>query len=247
MRRIHAMLPTAVAFLLGAALTVRAQGEQPPLVGLPEYGVELEGTAEVPIIVNHSGKTIIGSVVQFKDKDGRGPHGNVIHIDNEDDWIADGKSATTTVAAMQVSKDPPRIPLLPDGARPPRLTMGSPTPIVQAVLEAVVFRDGHFVGPSSPSSQRDFDNFAVQVRFAAEIGAQVTAVEDKLEVDKVLMWEQVITLSSNRPDRPGLPVDHVNHRKWATALNLVQTRNSRGEAAAFKLAEHYASLPALWK
>ena len=53
MRTIHAVLLTTV--VLATALTVRAQGEQPVMVGMPEYGVTLGGTPEHPVIITAVG------------------------------------------------------------------------------------------------------------------------------------------------------------------------------------------------
>jgi hypothetical protein len=49
--------------LLAVPCFALAWGQQPALVGLPEHGVELTGTAQNPTIVNNSGKTIIGHVL----------------------------------------------------------------------------------------------------------------------------------------------------------------------------------------
>ena len=43
-----------------------------PLEGLPQYGVTLSGSPENPVIENHSGRTVIGYVVETADANGRG-------------------------------------------------------------------------------------------------------------------------------------------------------------------------------
>jgi len=63
MRMIHVLLLAFV--VLGAATAARAQGPQPTMVGMPEYGVTLSGSPENPVIENRSGKTIIGYRVGF--------------------------------------------------------------------------------------------------------------------------------------------------------------------------------------
>ena len=68
MRTIHAVLLTAL--VLGTALTVRAQGEQPVMVGMPGYGIALSGTPEHPVIENHSGRVIIGYNIDAADASG---------------------------------------------------------------------------------------------------------------------------------------------------------------------------------
>jgi hypothetical protein len=74
MRTIHVVLPLAVALLLGAAGSVWAQGEQPALVGLSQYGVTLTETADNQVIENHSmienhsSRTVIGYVVKHADQ-----------------------------------------------------------------------------------------------------------------------------------------------------------------------------------
>ena len=52
MRVIYLVLITAMALLallLAAVSALRAQGPQPALVGMPEYGVLLTGSPEVPV------------------------------------------------------------------------------------------------------------------------------------------------------------------------------------------------------
>ena len=56
MRTIQVVIPAAILF--GAAGTVRAQGEQPAMVGMPENSIGLSGTPEGPVIENHSGRVI---------------------------------------------------------------------------------------------------------------------------------------------------------------------------------------------
>jgi len=63
MRTIYLVLTTVVALLallLAAVAALRAQGQQPALVGMSEYGVLLTGGPEVPVIVTGNGRTIIG-------------------------------------------------------------------------------------------------------------------------------------------------------------------------------------------
>jgi hypothetical protein len=61
-----------LALLLAAASALRAQGQQPALQGLPEFGVTLTDSPQNPIVENHSGKTVIGYVAKFSDTHGRG-------------------------------------------------------------------------------------------------------------------------------------------------------------------------------
>jgi len=61
MRLIYVLLITTMALLalvLAAVSALRAQGQQPALLGMAKYGVLLTGSPEVPVIVNHSGRAI---------------------------------------------------------------------------------------------------------------------------------------------------------------------------------------------
>ena len=80
MRTIHAVLFTAA--VLATALMVRAQGPQPAFVGIPEYGVLLTGSPEVPVIINHSGRAIIGfSMKTYTVDGGKGPGAGLLLVD----------------------------------------------------------------------------------------------------------------------------------------------------------------------
>ena len=70
MRMIHGVLFTAG--VLGGAMAIRAQGQQPALQGLPTYGVTLSGSLENPLISNNSGRVVISYDVKFSDANGRG-------------------------------------------------------------------------------------------------------------------------------------------------------------------------------
>jgi hypothetical protein len=104
--------------LLACALAAVAQ----TLVGLPEYGVTLSGAAN-PTIENHSGKTIIASLVIETHANGRVMVGRNYHPI----WIQPGQ-------ALKLAKDSAYIPGYSD------------SPITTVKLMMLIFADGEVVG-----------------------------------------------------------------------------------------------------
>jgi hypothetical protein len=108
------------------ALAWAASGQQivQPLVGLPQYGVSLEGLVDNPSVVNTSGKAILAYTVWFRNAQGRGPLGIILETQD----LRHGIVRTGPV---------------PDSGIRSQTNTG---PIVEARLDAVAFGDGQFVG-----------------------------------------------------------------------------------------------------
>ena len=68
MRMVHGVLFTAG--MLGGTMAIRAQGEQPALQGLPQYGITLSGSPENLVLENLSGRVVIGYDVRLADANG---------------------------------------------------------------------------------------------------------------------------------------------------------------------------------
>jgi hypothetical protein len=241
MRTIQVGLPTAVTFLLGAALPIRAQGEQPALVGLPEYGVLLTGSPEVPVIVNHSGRTIIGfSMTTYTVGGGKGPAAGLLLVYLRSAPIADGAQYQPPGATDK--KDPSTVQI-PAGATRPSFAL-SLSPIVKAVLDGILFDNGEYVGVD------DFF-FAVAPRRLdtyREVGKQLTAVKYGSDAEIAAVWSKLEEMVPWRrdPSQRHLALGIDPDRRSAT-LSLLQERDSHGERLAFDLAEYYSSLPVPWR
>jgi hypothetical protein len=230
----------------------QAQTGNPAMVGLPEYSVELSGTSENPIITNHSGKTVIGYVLKFEGKDGRGPAIKVLLMYPRGAGIAPGAQGVSEVGVAlhrpgeQTSVDSQSRPLIPGGLPPTTLQMNVEEPIVRVIIDSIVFDDGQFVGPDSA---HNFNDFLLMFREFRRIGQQlVTAWSSGIEVDRAPAWKQLIRLSDymlhgNIHIKADGPV--LNMR--IAASNLLEERNTVGEESAYELAKYYSSLPILFR
>jgi hypothetical protein len=234
MRTIHAALPAAVAFLLGAALTVRAQGQQPAIVGMPEYGVTLSGSPEDPVIENHSGKVIIGYNIETADANGRlvGGIGQIIAPSVLPAGLPDGKS-------LYAVGNFPVDPNLQRGYPVQTHFVSGRGPAVRATLTSVIFADGHFVGADERGI---FERLGKELK--AVKGAGILAKTGAL--DQLDAVTQAFRQMPPQAPPPGEDRNVYTFRGLA-ASRLVETWRRKGDAAAQQLAEIYSSLPTLWK
>ena len=101
----------------------------------------------------------------------------------------------------------------------------------------MIFADGQFVGVEELWV---FEQFGRMMKAIVEVGL----------LAKAGAWDQIEALALSPGGQFGPPsgedpITYFEHR--STATYLVQERKARGDAAAIKLAEIYASLPTLWK
>jgi hypothetical protein len=175
MRTIHVVLITAV--VLAATLTIRAQGEQPALVGLPEYGVTLSGNPEDLVIVNHSARAIIAYLLNTVDQRGlRSSYHIILMLSMQPAEIPDGGSLYA-IEATPVNST------VPKASQAPLLTPGE-APIVKAVLQNVIFADGQFVGENEYGT---FEEFSKRIKAIVEVGT----------LARTQAWDQVESLARN--------------------------------------------------
>jgi hypothetical protein len=132
MRTIYLVLTTAVALLallLAAVAALRAQGQQPALVGMPEYGALAIGCPVVPVIVNRSGEPLSASVLPLR----AGPPRNRVKVmkslisrrgdahdadaSSEHSWHRG--SQVLTIPIFDVPADDPALPVLEDAEQHP--------------------------------------------------------------------------------------------------------------------------------
>jgi hypothetical protein len=153
----------------------------PALVGMPELGVTLTGTAEHPEIVNHSGRGILGYVILSRDANGR------------ESFMHTLKTRDLRLALVRPTSAPPSGPM----ATPPRAvaikplaSFDNPGPPVQAILHAVIFDNGEFVG--SDRGQY-FEILSGQVDGERTL-AQVV-------LGKKISWDELEVLAPPRPNR----------------------------------------------
>jgi hypothetical protein len=155
MREVYA---TETAVVAGVML---GQNE-PALVGMPELGVTLTGTAEHPEVVNNSGRGILGYVIVSLEANG---HGSLMPI------------LKTHELRMALLKPAPASGPM---ATPPRSSFDNGGPTVQAILDAVIFDNGEFVGS---------DPWQYFVILSGQIDGERTLAQDILAGR--VSWEQL--------------------------------------------------------
>ena len=257
MRMIRAVPLTAV--VLWTALTVRAQGEQSALVGLPEYGVTLGGSLEDPILENHSGRVVIGYDMKLWTAAGPGlilPQ--IMAHSVLPAGIPDGGAICVHTNA----------PVGLQGAgRPVNYSMLRQGPIVRATLRSIVFGDGQFVGTDY---QGAFEEFGKKLKAVRDVGVLpkrhswvlVEAVA-QLPSGGPFPFMANYLMSSSRRVAVSLLMngwhgwDALTAVFWGTGDNfaydgfalraLVDERRRKGDLAGERLAEIYSSLPTPWR
>ena len=248
---IHVSLPKAAAFLFGAALNGPAQGLQPALQELPEYGVLFTGSPEVPVIGNHSGRTIIGFDMSTYTVDGgKGPGAGSFGL-----RLARVRTrfwAAWNCRPSVVSRSIPacvvlvylRSAAIMDGAQYQPPFSGTRLPIVKAVLNGVLFDTGEYVG----IDDWFFAVAPLRLNIYREMGKQLTAVKYGSDAEIAAVWsklEEMVTWRHD-PSRQHLAFG-IDPGRRSAALNLLQERDLHGERLAFDLAEYYSSLPVPWR
>ena len=201
---------TTIAFL---ALSLCAAAQT--LVGLPQYGVELSGTVDNPVIINHSGKDIYETTVVLYAANGdrNGVSTENFYFNSLADVVHPGQTAEIHGGQPKPTDVVTIIYDTPKGMTPAPMT-------VKIVLDSVVFGDGVFVGPDTVKSfSQTVDEFSI---------ANSTAVRS---------WDELKLLTKLTP---GSLDDMVKYR---VASLLIGTRESEGPDAAQRLIDGFLSLP----
>lgn len=245
MRISYLVFVTAVALfalLLAAVSALHAQEQQPAMmVGMPEYSIVLSGSPENPVIVNHSGKAVIGYDVEIMDANGRRSGvGQIMALSVMPAGIPDGDSAYVVGAA----------PVNPTVPMPTAARNASLEPIVRAALLSVVFADGQFVGTDKFGI---FERFNKELKATAEVGKlaktgawdQVDVAGDEGHRGRNMTPVLLVRVPLGAPPSGEDPSLYIF--RSAAASRLIEVRRFKGDAAANKLAEIYSSLPTLWK
>jgi hypothetical protein len=211
------------------------------MVALPEYGVALTGSPKRPIITNNSTKTVIGYVLRFSDRDGRGPYLTALLIYPRSAELLPGASKVATDAAQRSIQTASGHALALRGG--PQLAfnyLSTLIPPVCVIVDAVVFSDGEFAGPDDG---KHFDAIALDLGVFRTIGQQLTT-----PVDKFQAWQQLSIFAGppidlNKPVAEETP-EHLKQR--IVAYLLLSKKDSR-EESALELATYFSSIPALWR
>jgi TPR repeat/Tetratricopeptide repeat len=219
----------------GAGFSPQAGIATSPLFGQASSldSVTLTGTAENPVLENHSGRVVIGYDVKLADANGRGMilSGQVMATSVLPEGIPDG-GAIYARGMVPVNSTAP----MPS---PVQVRVAGQGPIVTATLRSVIFADGQFVGADELGV---FEQFGKKLKAVTEVGMMA----------RTQAWDQIEALAQAFTQRPQAPPPSGEDRilytfRQLAAMRLVQTRKFKGQAAADQLAQTYSSLPILWK
>jgi hypothetical protein len=201
------------AKLLLFALTAFAGfGQNANLAGLPEYGVILEGTINAPKVVNNSGKSLLGHVLHYEDSNGEG---KLIQVLTTNEIMLNGHLQPVPTTWK---------PAVYNGVEP-----------VKVMLDAVIFEDGHFVGPDKGQS---FD------KLSEILDAQVALARRVMNREPDI-WTELENLT--KPSAFHNQTWQVHSGLTFLVRDLIYIKNHYGEDKALKIAEFSASLPKLWR
>jgi hypothetical protein len=200
-------MPTMKTLVAFALLAAPMLGQ--PMTSMPELGINLIGTAQDPVIDNHSGRSITGSYI-----------------------IIDGAPATGGFPlAHPITDSAP-----PVSHMPPVMPAGSGA----ATLKTVIFADGECVGIEPSAVEWQF-------KIYRKVGAQLKAVKNASSAARAAIWNELKAETALSSTGPLNGRDSTKLLRRAAAVLLVAERNTNGDAAAFEMAEHFASLPEPWK
>jgi hypothetical protein len=173
-------------------LTAAAPAARAQLIGLPEYGVLLSGTADNPVVLNQSQHRILafalrqrrdGSLITFSNQAGlsqltRGNSGP------DGPGIPPGETSLSLpqVAALQVMTAPGQ-----------RTDIGN----TEATLDSVLFDDGLFVGPDLGHKYE-----SITARIAAEVSVDSLLSSAKTDGEFATAWDQIKQIAENPPVPP---------------------------------------------
>lgn len=144
------------------------------LVGLPEAGVTLGGTVDAPVVLNNSGRPILGEFLRLEDANG---HGRMLdNFNTRRIWWSGAVNS-----AVDVSPKPVAVTV----AGQPSLAS-----VVKVIIETVIFADGEFVGADSA---RRFDHMAAKVKAEGDLGRELAAVRHHPSRYEEV-WAHIMTL-----------------------------------------------------
>jgi hypothetical protein len=112
-----------------------------------------------------------------------------------------------------------------------------PVKVTRTRLEAVIFVDGHFVGPDSGHS---FELMANRLNAEQELAGLVSAARN--DPTKRDAWAAVYRIFNGR-----LAISRADRLKLALAADLQEAKTRKGDEAAYDVADRELSIPKLWR
>ena len=199
----------------------------------------LSGSAGHPEIVNNSGKTILGYIIWQRDANGGGPVMPTIRTRELRLALVRPASASAPTATPPQSNS---ISTSSNGGPIYTFSNGGVTGgnIIQAVLQAVIFGDGQFVGTDR---FHYFDNLSARIDGERTLAQSVSG--------KKISWDELQALFTQwRNERPpqGSMEESARHAaQMMLAGDLLSIRRAYGEAAALTIADWSSKLPVFWR
>ena len=226
------------AYLVLLGLSAIAQ-----TTGLPQYGVLLEGTANEPKLINNSPHRIVSYALIY---DNRGTStldllGQLRTKPISEVGIASGSTFWPTLGSIDGGSIG-RFPVPPQV----RGNSGLPPEHNSVALDAVLFEDGHFVGPDRSGL---YDRLTSQIRQEQEVAAILLDTTDRNAA-----WASIQSIASSPPEPParaqgtyGVGAGPLPAWRAQFARQLLSVRSAQGDAGAIKTAESTKNYPVIMK
>lgn len=212
---------TAVCLI---ALCYTAMAQTPNLVGLPDAKVDLVGTLEAPVIVNHSNTPIIGFVMKK-------------YLGGQSNGML-GEAHKVVLASSLA-----RFPLEAAGILPgdsyaySSATVAANTIIVKLALDGVLFADGRYVGPDEA---RDWANgsMAARIKGLRDAGTRFGLPgSDLSEADNMAKAQTIKFQGKNMAEKVG------ESAQYKAAREISEIRALSGDDEARRAAARFSALP----
>jgi hypothetical protein len=220
-----------LACIMAAAMNAQPQ----TLVGLPDLKVELSGTPETPMLINHSERTIIGYILHVEDDSQMQTNIPVYRLEG----ILPGATDTyVRVDDLEAAKAAGRQAMAREVHRD-----GSPVIVARTSIDSVIFSDGQFAGPDVAQ----FYRFAVaHINATREFASQ--ALGDMTKVEAAVHASRTASPRDRFYRRGNLGEQLIATRaEDALAEDLLEVQNNSGVDAARQKAFRLSKIPALWK
>lgn len=228
-----------LALLALAWIAASGQQNDGTLVGLPQYGVTLSGTAQTPVVHNISGRTVIYVILKLDYAEGPSTYRPVkVRFVRRPGDSPEGIPPGGFMSIPQIPA--PTVVVYGDFLSNPLTRLPSlPKTPTDASVDAIIFSDGEFVGPDSGGK---FASLTEQFAAEQELATLVAAARNDPS-KREAAWAEVDRLRPGQLPEPG-PKDHL---KMELAQMLFYTLERQGETAAYDMADREMTLPKLWR
>ena len=222
----------------GSGLAQNTSTSGVTFVGLSKYGIELSGDPRAPTIVNRSTKKVLGYVLKFADASGRGPVERILPLAA----IHRGEATQIGIAPGAERKAVITHEVIPPGGVAPRM-------YTRVILDAVLFEDGELVGPDTFEA---FESMSTRLKAERDLAKLLLDSRTGAPAQRDAAWSKIVQLSKNDTNNvnsgaPPFTNTLYNFTQSTLARDLLRARDTKGEAAAFDIAQKSSSLPTVWR